>query len=272
MDRPAESQQYVFDLDQAEMLGLMAAVQTTLIVGIDNEHLVPDGEEAQREMALAGLEQLKAKGWLTESEEEEGLLLFDANLGMMAPALAYPETMVIVTRDEPGKEQRQFLYYRNNPVHLALEIPADNQYRLIAIQDAITMLNEVRSNLPVTEEPEIEIDSFSLPLEAFMTGKNLAEQGNIDEAANHFVSFGCSPTGAKALAEAIRRPTFGGTITFLQLENQEVVDGRNLVVVKNDAAAWMVQPREDNPELLQVQTATPADYSEVLLADTRAVI
>ena len=264
-------QQMVYELEQAEMLGLMAAVQTSLIVGIDNAQLVPNGQKAQQEMALQGLQQLRDKGWLTPSTDEDGLELLDANLGMMMPALAYPEMMLLVTRDAPGQPQQQFRYYRANPVQLALEMPAPNQYRLVGILDAVAMLNAARSHLPVTEEPTTAVDSFSLPLDAFMAAKDLAEQGNVTDAAAQFEAAGCSATGATTLAQAINQPTVGGTMAFLQFEDQQIVNGRNLVMVRNETAAWMVQPREDNPELLAVQTATPESYSAVLLANARAV-
>ena len=122
-----------FILDRAEILALMTAVNTSLIMGIDNDRLVPDTQEKQAELAWQGIDSLKQRGLLRVENDTH---IVNGDLMMMATAIAFPQVMTFITRDLPGEGQQQFLHYRNDPVNVELTMPTEAKYRLAALPAA----------------------------------------------------------------------------------------------------------------------------------------
>lgn len=251
-----------FILNQAELLALMTAVNTSLIMGIDNERLIPNEQEKQAELSWHGIDSLKQRGLLRLENDTH---IVNGDLMMMATAIAFPQVMSFITRDVPGEGQQQFFHYRTDPVNVELTMPIEAQYRLAALPDAIAALERIRQILPVTFADEAISEQQTIDQELFFQIKTWAEQGKFLQAAEALQANGFAPESANRLVQTIHSPTLGGTIAFLQVDEQEVVDGRNLALVQDDQAAWLIQQAVPGEPVLTVETVTAVAYSTALL-------
>lgn len=251
-----------FIFSQAEMLALMLAVKTSLIPGLDNDRLVPAGQAEQKALTLQGLEILTRRGLL---RVEGDTTILNGDVGLMATAVAYPQVMTIITRDTPGVGQQQFLHYRYDPVNVELTMPTLEQYRLAALPDAATALARLRQILPVTFEYDPAGIKQKLNQEVFYQVKELAESGQQVEAATTLEQAGFSSEAARLLLQAIRHPILGGTIAYLRLRDQQIVDARNLAMVQDTETAWLIQQIVPGEPILGLETVTAAQYSTALL-------
>lgn len=251
-----------FILDQAEMLALMTAVNTSLIMGIDNERLIPDAQEKQAELAWQGIDSLKQRGLLRLENDTH---IVDGDLMMMATAIAFPQVMTFITRDLPGVGQQQFFHYRTDPVNVELTMPTEEQYRLAALPDAVAALERIRQILPVTFAEDTISVQQTIEQELFFQIKTWAEQGKTSQAEEALQANGFAAESAAQLVQTIHSPTLGGTIAFMQVDDQEVVDGRNLAMVQDDQSAWLIQQAVPGEPVLNVVTVTAVAYSTALL-------
>lgn len=258
-----------FFLDQAEMLALMTAVDTSLILGIDNDSLIPDSQDEQTRLAWQGIESLKKRGLLRVENDTH---IVDGDLMMIAAAVAFPQVITFITRDQPGVGQQQFLHYRTDPVNAELTMPAPEQYRLAALPDAIAALERIRQILPVTLEDELISVQQLIDQDLFFEIKRWAEQGHHRQAVETLQVNGFSKEAAEQLVQTIHSPQLGGTIAFMQVEDQEVLDARNLAMVKDDQIAWLIQQVVPGEPVVSVATVTAVAYSSALLATLNSLL
>ena len=252
-----------FFLNQAEMLALMTAVNSSLILGIDNDRLIPDSQEEQAKLAWQGIESLKQRELLRVENDTH---IVDGDLMMMAATIAFPQLITFITRDLPGVGQQQFFHYRTDPVNVELSMPTTEQYRLAALPDAVAALERIRQILPVTLEDAFVSVQQSVDQALFFQIKTWAEQGNHLQAVESLQMNGFSLEAAEQFAQTIHSPQLGGTIAFMQVNDQEIVDGRNLALVQDNRAAWLVQQAVPGEPVLSITTITAVSYSAALLA------
>lgn len=251
-----------FFLNQAEMLALMTAVNSSLILGIDNKRLIPDSQEDQAKLAWQGIDSLKQRGLLRVENDTH---IINGDLMMMTAAVTFPLVITFITRDVPGVGQQQFLHYRADPVNAELTMPAPDQYRLAALPDAIAALERIRQILPVTLEDEVMAVQQSVDQDTFFQVKTWAEQGERLQAVEALQANGFASEAAERLVQTIRSPQLGGTIAFMRVMDQEIVDGRNLAMVQDDRTAWLVQQIVPGEPVMRVETVTAVTYSSALL-------
>jgi hypothetical protein len=251
-----------FIFSRAEMLALMLAVKTSLIPGLDNDRLIPAGQAEQKALTLQGLEILKQCGLL---RVEGDTTVLNGDVGLMATALAYPQVITIITRDTPGVGQQQFLHYRYDPVHVELTMPTIEQYRLAALPDAATALARLRQILPVNFEHDSAGIKQKLNQEIFYQIKSLAEGGQQVEATTIVKQEGFSSEEASQLLQTLRHPTLGGTITYLRVRDQQIVDARDLAMVQDTQTAWLIRQVVPGEPILNLETVTAVQYSTALL-------
>ena len=258
-----------FILDSSEMLFLMAAVNTSLILGIDNDRLVPNEQKQQQLLVRLGMEKLRQRGLLTVQDNTDVL---HGDLGMMAVTIAYPRLITLLTRDVPGKGQQQFLHYRSDPVVAELTMPDVMHYRLAPILDSLSSLERMRTILSVTHQTDSVMAKQILKLQLFLQLKELAEPGQVLTAQALLEAEGFSEKGNEKFIQALRSPLLGGTIAHLLVDKQEIVDARNIALVSDTSAAWLIRPLLDAPDLLEIQTITAREYSRVLLTEINSLL
>lgn len=258
-----------FILDSSEVLFLMAAVNTSLILGIDTDRLVPDEQEEQRRLTLIGLEKLQQRGLLT-LEDDSYVLVGD--LGMMAVTIAYPRLVTLITRDVPAKGQQQFIHYRADPVCVELTMPDAVHYRLAAIPDALSSIERMRTILPVTHAVDSIDAKQTVALQSFLQAKELAEQGKLSQAQTLLLSVGFPETVAQQFIQTLYSPLVGGTIAHLLVNEQTVVDARNIALVYDELVAWLICPSLDEPTVVEIQTVTAREYSRILLSEVNRLL
>lgn len=251
-----------FILSQAEMLALMAAVKAALIPGIDNDRLIPDAQNEQRELALQGLEQLKQQGLL---QVENDTHILNGDLGMMTIALTNPQVITFITRDTPSVGQQQFLHYRADPVHVELTMPTEESYRLAAIPDTITALARVRQILPVTFEDDLLQVRQTLAQDVFFQIKTWAETQQQERALEILQQAGFPLETARRFIQTLYQPELGGTIAFMRIREQQIVDGRNLALVQDQQVAWLIRQVTPGEPVLRIETVNAKMYSTALL-------
>lgn len=256
-------------LSQAEMLAVMAAVGTSLIPLIDNDRLVPDGQAAQRELTLHGLAALQARGLLRQEAEQ---MIMDGDLGMIGMALAFPQVVLILARDNPGLGRQQFLQYWYDPVQIELTMPTETQYRLAPLPDLATALERARQILPVSFTDTPAFTAETMPTQPFFAAKTAAEQGNTAAALALFTQAGWAAATAQQFIATLQQPTLGGTLSLLRLVDQEVVDGRDLALVQDDTVAWLIRPQTPGEDRLVIEPVTAVAYSTAIIATLNSLL
>lgn len=252
-----------FRLSQADMLALMTIAQTSVLPGLDNNRLIPDEQSRQRELAEQGLENLKEQGYLRLKEDETYIL--DGNLGAMAITMAYPNVITVVSRDIPGEGRQQFLHYRADPVNFELTMPSETEYRLAAMPDAIVALDRVRRLLPVLNQDITLTASVEISQSDFFRIKTMAEEGQVEAAVQDLQTLGAATDAAQALVTTLQNPELGGTITFFRLNDQVVIDARDIAMVQANNVAWLIQQRTAGQETFVVQTVNAQQYSQAIV-------
>lgn len=258
-----------FVLSQAEMLALLLTTHASGFFALDNGRLIPFGADARRAMTLAGLDSLEQRGLLTR---ENGAVVLDGTLGLMAGALAYPAVVSIITRDVPGEGQQQILHYRLDPANVELTMPNEQTYRLAALQDEIAALERVRELLPVLAESAATQVRVELPRDEFLRVKNFAEQRDPRQAERILTERRMLLESAATLVQAIAHPILGGTIAFLRVSDSAVVVGKDMAIVQDAQGAWLIRPSELRTGMLSVEAVNPVEYSTALIQAMQGIL
>ena len=58
----------------------------------------------------------------------------------------------------------------------------------------------------------------------------------------------------------------------MQVDDQEIVDGRNLAMVQDNQVAWLIQQAVPGEPVLNVETVTAVSYSTALLAALNSLL
>lgn len=256
-------------LSRSEMLGLMAVVGVSLIVGIDNDRLIPSEQTEQRVLSLQGVESLRQKGLI---QRNGGVETLNGNLSVMGLVMAFPQLLTIITKDTPGVGQQQFLHYRSDPVNMELTMPTIDQYRLASLADSTAALARVCEILPVAvREDSLRIDNI-LSQDAFFLAKNQVEADNWVAAHDTLTNAGFTSDLSEPFLNVLHRPLWGGTVAYIRVVDQQANDARNLAIVSDSQVTWLIRQQTSGESDLRIQSVTAEEYLQILITELNSVI
>lgn len=249
-------------LEQSEILVLMDSVRADAIVGFDNSLLLPSDKEIHRSLVKKGIEQLKQRGWL---ELQNDTHVLNGDLGVMAGVVAHPELVVITVKDTPGLGQQGFWHYIANRLAVEFTMPEVNQFRMAALSNLETVLRRVQYLLSVQNGRFSPPINFTIPQQLFFDVKNLIEEGSRQKALDALKSEKVELVIANNLLDVMENPQLSATVALLRCQESEVVDARNIALLKGSQTDWLIKQTVAGEPIFEIQSITADSFFKILV-------
>lgn len=249
-------------LEQGEFLLLLDAVNASTLIGIDEaQHFAAD-LEVRRRLALDGMEILSKRGWLIREGDK---VLLNPDLVIMIGTVAHPDIVLIVTRDTPNEGRREYLYYRSSEAIVEFTMPELGQFRLAALPNLEAMIERITFLLSnpgaATNGSNI---AFTINQDVFfqLTGLSSADG---QTALQLLAANGITGASAQTLTTTLESPLLSGSVAMLRVEDDKVVDARNLALLLSPSANWTFRQTTPGEPLLLAETAGALDLARRLV-------
>jgi hypothetical protein len=249
-------------LHRTELLVLLDALETAQLVGIDSDEIIPKDIDAHRALVQQGHARLQSRGGL--SVDASGVLSLASDLAQLAGVIAFPSTASIIVRDTPGLGRQTFIHCAKGPNVIEHTRPDEESHRFAMLPGQDGLFARWRELLPVANGGSQA--TFDLSVDAFMTMKEAAERGDIEQATGVLSAAGVSATDAAQLIQAIREPDFSASLALVKCQEQRVIDGRNPLVLTSVSSAWMILPDATDPGLAHIRGVNRDTLTQALAA------
>lgn len=248
----------VFSRD--EFLVLMDAMKPSTLVGLDTETILPPTQTEHQQLVLSGIDKLTARGLL---DTREDVNVLNPELAMMARVFAYPQLVVLVLRNDPGVGGRRFSYYQAGQYIVEFTQPTADTFRFAAIPNTLAMLNRIAFVLPLGQAPSAVDYSIALDLETLLTIQQLVANGEAKKASD-LLNESVDSEAKDLFFEAMTAPEFDGTIAYLRVEENRIIDGYNLAALQSTDSSWLMQPSDINGQTIEIGTCTEGEFERKL--------
>ncbi len=248
-------------LDRPQFLALMDAAQANGVVGLDLGEIAPKDYDEHKALVEKGLKELKEAGVLREVDDVNVL---DADLLSMAVLIAHPEAAVLTTREIPDQGQQLFLHYLAGDVIMEQTLPRENEFRWALVLNRPALAERVLGILPVRETAPAAEVKVNIGQAEFVAIKEMIDAGNIDSARSALSDVGITGPAAETLLETVAAPEFAGTVAVLRCQNDEIVDGRNLLVVQGKQVALLLKQAVPGEPTLEVTSCDAGDVRSLV--------
>ncbi len=243
-------------LDRPQFLALMDAAQANGVVGLDLGEIAPRDYEQHKALVEKGLKELATAGVLREVGDVNVL---DADLLSMAVLIAHPEVAVVTTHEVPDQGQQLFLHYLAGDVIMEQTLPNENEFRWALVVNRPALAERILGILPVREAEPATAIKFTLGQDEFLAVKELVEAGDVATAKTGLNENGLTGAAADLVVDTLANPQFAGTVAVLRCQNDEIVDGRNLLVVQGKKVTLLLKQVVPGEPLLEVTTCDAGD-------------
>jgi hypothetical protein len=235
-------------LDKAAFVFLLSLVKTRTVIGLEENSLTPAGAAAYQAMLREGATSLERTSW---AKPQAGGYSVDDGLSLMVAIVAYPQ-QVVMTTEESADGRRLFLHYLCEGQIVELTFPNTEHVRLALLSGQSVLLERISHILPVSPV-EAAPYHLILPKESFLQFKSLALSGKEEMAVALLSHYHLNGEVAALLLDALAIPQGGGTVAAMRCQEKQIVDGRNLALIRGTRVAWLVTELE--PNRLQLETA-----------------
>ncbi len=250
-------------LEKAEFAYLLATLQATSVVGVDDPALFPTEKEARDAIYGTGFDTLKEHGWLKPAEQP-GQLILDDLLLFMAAVVADPAYVVFTARNSGGGNQQLLLHYLAEPEIVELSATPDQKYRLGLVPDRAAMLQRIQEMLGLPEKAEAPRFQFNIEEQAFQTIQNLVGEGKRKQAAAMLRERGVNGTKGESLLSALGSTEAGGIVAVTRASGGQITAGRKVTVYRQVNASWLMRRTDAAATTLSLETVQPDTLSTVL--------
>lgn len=248
-------------LNRAEFLTLMSAVEAQGVVGLNLMELVPSDPEQFQALVTQGLQSLQERGAASLVDEVNVL---DPDLLSMAVLVAHPEVAVITTRLTPDVGQQLFLHYLAGDVVLEQTLPSETEHRWALVPDRPALAERLLGILPVQATAPTTPVKATISQEALAAVQQSFEAGNGDEARTKLSEQGVAGAAAETVLEALTTPEFAGQVAVLRCEGNEIVAGRNVMVIQGAKSALLLKPSATTEAALDLTATDEAGLRTLL--------
>lgn len=240
-------------LSREELLYVLTVLDSPFLPGLDAD---PNGDlsQEQQDLALAIAERALRARQLVRIEPD-GTVQLQRQLLAMVGTCAYAVRTIFVYHWPSGSETptRTFCHVRgeNAVVHTR---PDDVIHRFVLLASADHLVDEVLAACAYANRPVTTPQQGAVATHAFAQARQLADAGDPTQAAEVLAQGGGGEL-AVPLAE-----TLGHTpqVAIMQMVRQQgqTVEKRDLTLLQNGKAAWLIEATEDTEEAhLTVKTA-----------------
>jgi hypothetical protein len=178
--------------------------------------------------------------------------------------VADPHFVIFTLQNKPGGGAQLFLHYLAGTDIVELSRTAEGRYALLLIPDRAALLDRIRQLIALdtlaTATPPVR---FTIAEQDFETIQDLAEKGQLAEAAAMLKHFGINGLNGESLLTALETTATNSLIVVVRPRNGQVTAGRKASLFRAAQVAWLAK-RVD---------ATTHDFSvETVQADTLPLV
>ncbi len=252
-------------LTQEDFLARVRAAGGNAVVGMPPEAIHP-----VRQAAPDVTDQPVSDADSARSANDIGDDVTPSWLGMAIETVARPDTAVIVARDILEVGRQFFYYYQAGDNVVERTIPPEGGQRLAVVGRSDDLVPRILDLMPVADTAETAATA-QVELSDLLEAKRLAEDWQTQAAVTLLVSNGLEVDQAGSLVDAIQHPRFGGTITLLSVDGDEVDDARDIGVVQGDSAAWVMHQTTPGESMMTVRRTDGSGLARLLADDLSEV-
>lgn len=238
------------ELSTPEFGFLLATLQCTSIIGVEDPSLFPSNKSAKTKLLKAGRSTLEQNGWIKPVPNSDDEYKLDAHLLEAVSVIAAPEHMTAgMYSDGDGKPMVVYHYYAKDDI---VELSAVEQklYWMSMLESQNDVYDRIAQlmHLDVSSrhaETELEIEV----LEEVST---LVEGGKSSGVEDILGSTDLDPESIETFVSALTSNARGSQVV-VSIEAGEIVSGRRFEVYGSGASAWMTYAPEPSSSSVIVQ-------------------
>jgi hypothetical protein len=251
-------------LETPEFAYLLATLHATSLVGVVDADLFPADKATQATTYQEGLDKLKEHGWVTpiENAPNEQYNL-NSRLLYLASVVAEPEFVVFTIRSSPSGQQ-VFLHYLAGEDIVELTVAEEREYKLLAIPGRLAMLDRLKELLGLPEVKAAPAVEFTIDESVFFTLQDLAEHGQLEEAAALLKEHVPDGVANDSLLDALQAADSGSLVVVVRPQDGEIVAGRKATVFHLPAVTWLARRVGAETNTLKVETVQAETLQTVL--------
>ena len=223
-------------LTQAEFLAALAAVDATALIGVDASiPLFPQDIEEREAVLKQGRALLEQRSRLRIAEKS-----FErAELLRMARIMAYPQIAMLIIREIIPLGRQLFALSQSEEGIIEHTCPREGVHRLAPLPDTPTLLARAAQILSLPNQTPGEI-SFEIEQEMFFQLHDAAQHARHDLALEMLRRTSMLSTATEAFVNAMEQPIFGGEAVFFKCADKTIIDGRDIILVRDQKTAWYI--------------------------------
>ena len=248
-------------LKQPEFAYLLAILNATAVVGIEDPALFPTKSSSRDAIYGQGRKELEAKGWLKPVPNHPDEYELNPILLEMVSVIATPEFVVVTSHSTGESELRQVLHYLAGDSIVDVSAPAEGVYQVGAVPDRDTFHTRIAEMLYLTTAQQPM--QFTLDETTFEDIQTLSQDGNPEKAEKLLDSVAGDGTGGQSLVAALAGPG-SGQIVVVSSASGQAKSGRRASVFGEQDAAWLVKRTARDSSDLDIATCDLASIGMLI--------
>ncbi len=236
------------ELETAELAYLLATVDASGLLGVDDPKLSPATAKAQEATYSKGRQQLEAHGWIQPIPDKPGEHDLNPGLFQMVAVVAAPEQVIATSHGESPDDRRLVLHYLVGEHIVELWATSDKSYFIASLPDHATLNQRIAQLLGLTESAQE--GRITLTESAFSKLKTHAQKGQEAQAKKLLDTEATNGQAGKSLLAALASSA-RGRVVVIRAGAGEIAAGRRAELFGEKKGAWMaVRPAADSKELM----------------------
>jgi len=249
------------ELDKSELAYLLAVVEASGVVGLEDPELFPVNSSERDATYGKGRKKLESNEWLklaadhTDEYELNGILL------EMVSIIADPDHVVATINNGGGKARHMLMQYLANGNIVELSAPNAQSYQVGVIPDRKALQERVAKMLEVTGKRKAV--GFSLEEQALKDIGALSKKGELERAEALLAATQLTGPAKKSFVAAMSEPEHG-QIVIMRAEAGEIEAGRRSTVYGEAGAAWLVSRQSPDSAEMEVRNCDVASIGKLI--------
>lgn len=248
-------------LKQSEFAYLLAILNATAVVGLQDPALFPTKSSARDATYGQGRKELEANGWLKPVPNYPDEYELNPILLEMVSVVVTPEFVVVTTHSTGESEPRQVLHYLAGDSITDVSASAEGLYQVGAVPDRETFHTRIAEMLCLTTTRRPV--HFILDEAIFKDIQSLARDGNPEKAEKLLDSAAVNGTDNGSLVVALAGPV-NGQLLVVSSNSGQAKSGRRASVFGEQDAAWLVKRTARDASDLDVATCDLASIGMLI--------
>jgi hypothetical protein len=249
------------ELDRAELAYLLAVVESSGVVGLEDPTLFPLKASERDATYGKGRKKLESNGWLTLSADHTDEYELNDILLEMVSIIADPEHAVATVNNGDGKARQLVMHYLAEQNIVEVSAPNANDYKVGVIPDQKALQERVAEMLGVTGKRKAV--RFLLEEQVFNDIGALSKKGEVERAEALLEAIKLTAPAKKSFIAAMSEPEHG-QIVIMRPDAGEIEAGRRSTVYGEAGKAWMVSLPSSDSTVLEVRNCDVTSIGELI--------